>query len=170
MLINLFLATTLEGAGDKDKVKPVCKRAELSGLELEACVLEQSKAGSEIICTVIVTNKSKKPIVYGKQGANVVESHLRHFVWELKNAHGKVVPKTRYGKRVLEEEFDTKFVGQTLRPGESVKMVVFNLARVFDLSEVGEYSLKVTPRCFMIAEPGREEISVDGVCFTIKAD
>jgi hypothetical protein len=30
MLINLFLATTLEGAGDKNKVKNVCKRADVT--------------------------------------------------------------------------------------------------------------------------------------------
>ena len=92
-LISLFLATTLEGAVGKDKVKNVCKRAEFSGLELEVCVPEQSNPGSEIICTVTATNKSKKPIGYVRQGANVVESHLRHFSWEIKGRTGKLFPE-----------------------------------------------------------------------------
>ena len=167
MLINLFLTTTLEGAGDKDKVKIVRKRAEISGLELEACVPEQSIVGSEIICKVTVTNTSKKPIAYEKQGANVVGSRLRHFVWKIKDAQGKVVPRTRYGKRVLEEEFDSKSVERTLRPGESIKVVTFNLARVFDLSEAGEYSLRITTTCF---GPEGEAISVDGVRFQVIGD
>jgi hypothetical protein len=97
----------------------------------------------------------------------VVESHLRHFVWDINDAQGKVVPRTRHGKRVFEEEFDSKFVERTLRPGESIKMVTFNLARVFDLSEAGQYSLKITTTCF---GPEGEEISVDGVRFHVKGD
>jgi hypothetical protein len=158
--------TTLEGAGDKDKVKTVCKRAEFSGLELEACVPEQSNAGSEIICTVTATNKSKKPITYSKQGANVVESHLRHFLWEVKDAQEKVVPTTRYGKMVF-EEFDLKFVERALMPGQSIKMVTFNLTRVFDLSVAGEYSLTISTRSF---GPEGEKISVDAVRFTVRGD
>ena len=99
-LISLFLATTLEGAVGKDKVKNVCKRAEFSGLELEVCVPEQSNPGSEIICTVTATYKSKKPIGYVRQGATLSKA-----ISDTSRGRSRMCTGTLFPERGMERGF-----------------------------------------------------------------
>jgi len=145
LLVSLSMVPMPEAAGEKKAVKAVCKRALASGLELEVCVPEQSHVGSEIICTVTVTNKSMNSIDYTWHGSGDFRSYsqFRHFPVDIKDSGGKHVPRTRFGKMIAEGGHDAKVVTYTLKPGESTGAIPFNLARVFDLSISGDYSIGI---------------------------
>jgi len=166
LLVSLSTVPMPEAAGEKKAVKTVCKRAAASGLELEVCVPEQSQVGSEIICTVSVTNMSKNSIEYTWHGSGDFRSYsqFRHFFVDIKDSGGKLVPRTRFGKMIAEAGHDSKVVTYTLKPGASIGAIPFNLTRVFDLSISGEYSIEINGGV-LFSLPGK--LAVDSVRFSL---
>jgi hypothetical protein len=133
-----FCICRAAGEGAK-KMKNVLKTVEQDGLIMAASMPQKSIAGSAVNLKISLRNKRKKEI----------EFFLRGEYWDydlkLVDAVGQPVPLTQYGKLVYGDY--RRFGGSSyllqLGPGKILEATV-NVARVFDLTQEGEFFLSIS--------------------------
>ena len=165
VMASFFIPTTLDasrekkGSEDKQeakKVKTVCKRTTVSGIEFEVCVPEQNLPGTEILCTAKVTNNSKGKVTY------TYSSTFRYLTFEIKNSKGTPVPYSAFGKLVFDGR-DSRNTELDLEPGRFLYLT-YNISRFFDMSLVDNYTMTVAFRKFKV---NGANLSVDDVRFSV---
>lgn len=116
-------------------------RHETNGVEL-VCVVSQGEfaGGEPVYVSLAVTNKGRDTVTYG------TERSIGDYEILLKDDKGNMVPLTRYGRLHMRFGTDrfrrTAYRMEKLRPGDKISALA-NLARLFDLTLAGKYSLTV---------------------------
>ncbi len=125
-----------ETSGNVREVKAVS-----NAIELAVALPEKGTAGEALPMTITLKNAGRATVTYGHVAG------IGDYELAVKDAEGKAVPVTRFGKWWLETvggagEERGKYVIRKLEPGQSVSIAA-NLARLFDLSVAGKYTLTV---------------------------
>ncbi len=103
-----------------------------------------SRAGEPVVVKIRLENRGKIPAYFYHS------SSYRDFRVKVHDSKGRSIPMTRFGKTMIGEEgtpegiLKSEFSRMTVRlaPGTECKMRI-NIARLFDLTQVGEYSLTI---------------------------
>ena len=120
---------------DKDRVE---KRVEEKGVVLLASMPRKVTAGSEANLRITVTNNGQTSLRYKSDGFG----NYSFATLELSNSKGDAVLYTRFGSVVNDDTRDGSASVRLLKPGHKIE-VNLNLSRLYDLSEPGEYNLRI---------------------------
>lgn len=135
LVITVFPHT---GAQTRKRLFPDDKEwgAVKEGLRLAVRVdAPQAAAGDQIVCTVLLKNASKRPLL-------LVETYPeRDFEIAVFDSKGSLVSLTAHGQKLLQAEVYRQ-VSVRIKPGQVVERKIM-LNQVFDLSTPGEYSISV---------------------------
>ncbi len=140
VLLSVVLSSAI-GDQVKQKEAPAPARVKRSmqsqGVDLNVVVDVEYVAGKNADCRIEIRNRSDKTLVY------FYGSSYRDFYMELVDADRRPVPRTRFGSRLgTRRDRSSGRATRELKAGES-RTEDINLARVFDLSVPGKYTLSV---------------------------
>ena len=105
-----------------------------------------------------VTNQGSDLVTF------VVVAKYKFFRLALQDGAGAEVPLTRFGKRLVAEPARRKRL-TPVKPGISIGHL-YDLARIFDMSEAGNYVLTVTNR--VLFDSGPETLQVEKIPLVIR--
>ena len=141
------------------KMKFAQKTVTQNGIEMFACLSAENTAGSAVNLNLAVENKSKEKAEFFSRG--------KYWDYDLKvlDSKGRPVPLTLFGKVAYG---DARTIGgsgleEALAPGKQMKETL-NIARVFDLSQEGEYTLTVRMRI------GKSDLKIENMTFKVKEE
>lgn len=120
------------------KTRTIEKKVIQKGVMIVASMPEESICGSGVNVKVQVENQSKQDIEFYWVGKYEV------YNLEMHDPMGKAVPLTRFGKIVSAPGRGSGGAALATLAAGARKEAVLNLARVFDLTQPGEYTLTVS--------------------------
>ncbi|MCI0682351.1 MAG: hypothetical protein L0Y71_09620 [Gemmataceae bacterium] len=138
-LIANTMYSSQEGPGKVKLPKMVEMKTVHERLVMVGAMPEASSAGSEVFVKVDVKNQRNEDMRYVHRHSSYLDIGLA-----VHDVHGKAVPLTRFGQWAYGAARDGGSASLPLLKPEKQVVVHLNLARVFDLSLPGEYSLSVT--------------------------
>jgi len=161
----LFMNNSPCIAGEK-KNQPtyIERKAEMNGIQLSAWMPESAAAGSPAIVRIALRNTNTESLRYLTQG--------KYADYQLKvvDASNNAMPLTRFGRMMYPKrnplQVESGVFGK-LQKGEHLE-VGFNLARIFDLSHTGEYTLTVS-KGITVANKSFN-LSVEKITFRVRED
>lgn len=142
----MFLGGVATGAAEEkdnaaESTPKVTVRNTVNRVLMEATLDKVSGAGESLVLSVSIKNENKKEVIY-YQYRNLPNGIMVSVV----DSKGKPVPLTRWGTMYWKPPlFDIRktFRSMTLKHNETLKRS-FNLARYYDLTVPGEYSVSVS--------------------------
>jgi hypothetical protein len=141
-----------------EKVREV--KAVSNAVELTVALTEKGVAGEALPITITLRNAGRAVVTYGEVAG------IGDYKLAVKDAEGKAIPVTRYGKWWLEtvgggggERY--KYVIRKLEPGQSMSLSA-NLTRLYDLTVAGKYTLVVSRKI--------NADNADGQAFTVQTE
>lgn len=125
-------------AGKKgDAIKTIEAESIQKDVALSASIPDKQVAGTPVHLKVTVQNRSTSDVQF--------RARMMYFEYELHllDAKGVSVPLTRFGQNIENaRKLGGSSVTVTLAPGKSMEATL-NVARVFDLTTAGEYTLRI---------------------------
>lgn len=130
--------TSLPGITGENTKQVIEKKSIQEEIVILAVLPEASVAGNGVSLKIRVENQSKKPVSFTYR-SKYWDYDLRVLDWK-----GQPVPLTRFGKRAYADS-RKEVAGEKLRlaAGKHVE-VTLNVARVFDLTKTGEYTVTIS--------------------------
>lgn len=153
-------------AGEKPPtVKTIEKKVTEMDVSMVAMVPAESIAGSEVNLKITVENQSKEDVIYYTQ------TKYWDYDLSLLNSKGEAVPLTRFGKMAYSNSRgDGSGAFLSLPAGKDMR-VTLNLARVFDLTQEGEYSLSISRKLSGHLKTHKTfNLKIEKMTFTIVAE
>jgi len=146
------------GSQPEETKKNLKRSATLRGVELSVEIPPERPAGYPYPLHMAVTNQGSDLVTF------VVVAKYKFFRLALQDGAGAEVPLTRFGKRLVAEPARRKRL-TPVKPGISIGHL-YDLARIFDMSEAGNYVLTVTNR--VLFDSGPETLQVEKIPLVIR--
>jgi hypothetical protein len=140
LLLGLTGPVVVSDAAEKkaEAMKTVEKRVTEKGIEMLASLPEKSSAGAAIDIKITFQNRRQKDIGF-LEGVNMAAN----YEIQVLDSNGQPVPSTRFGKRAENiRKAGSSAVVIQLPPGKNQEFHL-NLARLFDLTLEGDYTLNI---------------------------
>ena len=139
-LVTVGVLVATRSAGTEEPKRPesvVVRTAKSNGMTLTAKLKKEAAAGGPYFVTISVKNEGKKRVLLDEFGSYVFDITIT-------DGEGKTVPYTRFGrKRLVARQKSGRGKTRSLKPGEPSASRLYNLARLFDLSEKGTYKATI---------------------------
>jgi len=146
--------------GQEGAPKPINKKVVQGDLVILASMPDTFVAGSAMHVKIRVHSNSKDDIRY------FTRTKYLDYDLELSDSKGRSVPLTRFGKTAYGDYRGMGGSGRIppLPAGEHIE-VTLNIARVFDLTDIGEYTLSISRELRL---PGRRmELKIEKLRFMV---